>query len=471
MERMQLDEFVDRISPFYGLWQSVRVSGAAVNLNGGWFNVALQLEMREEKPEARTSFLVPPDFLHFRFEYPLSDLRNLILETIQNGFFSLGADGNAEAKNRIFLSRNASNSAEAAARMAWFGPRFVQPANTASGPASRAWVNLTARGDRLDELITHSVLERIDSALRLEDPSYDGILDLFRQTLPHAPTSLDGQSYFDLRADLPFELEVDRGGAITVRSSSLVRDRSLRVIFYFGGRRELGSTRHVLAFSDSRVLENSSREWTVTPDWPGDAERAKVVLFFETNEVRSAELSRWKGTANLRVVVDRYFDTEHKHLRELLLSREKMKGKVSPFELGVGRLLHMLGLPVALYSDGAEEARPDAGGYFEDERVAILVEATLENPAEKFSKMAERVHQLRGLLPKDCEVLGLIFTRAATSAAERRQALDHGLVLIGHSEILELLEMIATRTNARLAFEYFQGVMSKAGLESRGLGD
>jgi hypothetical protein len=46
----------------------------------------------------------------------------------------------------------------------------------------------------------------------------------------------------------------------------------------------------------------------------------------------------------------------------------------------------MLGIPVALYSDGAEEARPDAGGYLEDERVAVLVEATLENPAEKFSK-------------------------------------------------------------------------------------
>ena len=76
----------------------------------------------------------------------------------------------------------------------------------------------------------------------------------------------------------------------------------------------------------------------------------------------------------------------------------------------------MLGIPVALYSDGAEEARPDAGGYLEDERVAVLVEATLENPAEKFSKMRERVHQLRGLMPKDCEVLGAIFTRSATSA-------------------------------------------------------
>jgi hypothetical protein len=64
----------------------------------------------------------------------------------------------------------------------------------------------------------------------------------------------------------------------------------------------------------------------------------------------------------------------------------------------------------------------------------------------------------------------LIFTRAATSAGERRQALDHDLVLIGHSEILDLLEMTKKRADARLAFEYFRGVMSKAGLENMGLG-
>jgi hypothetical protein len=102
MERKPLDEFVDRILPFYGLWQSVRVSGAAVNVNGGWFNVALQLEVREEKPEARVSFLVPPDFLHFRFEYPICELRNLISDTIQNGFFALGADGNPQTNSGYF---------------------------------------------------------------------------------------------------------------------------------------------------------------------------------------------------------------------------------------------------------------------------------------------------------------------------------------------------------------------------------
>ena len=211
------------------------------------------------------------------------------------------------------------------------------------------------------------------------------------------------------------------------------------------------------------------REWKVSPDWPDRAERANVVLFFESSEVRTAEVNRWKGAANVAVVVDRYFDPEHKHLRKLLLDRGKMRGKVTAFELGVARLMHILGIPVALYNDGAEEARPDAGGYLENERIAVLVEATLEKPIEKLSKMAERVHQLRELLPKECEILAVVFTRAVTSESERRQALDHGVVLIGHSEILELLEMTVTRTSVSLVLEYFRGVMAKTALGASGL--
>src|SRR5882757_7326915 len=97
MENVSLNEFVDRIAPFYSLWQSIRVSGAALNVNGGWFNIAMQMEVLEEKPEGRTSFLVPPDFLHYRFEYPLSEMRELVLETVRNGFFRLGTDDDPAA--------------------------------------------------------------------------------------------------------------------------------------------------------------------------------------------------------------------------------------------------------------------------------------------------------------------------------------------------------------------------------------
>jgi hypothetical protein len=429
----------------------------------------MQMEILEGKPEGRTSSLVPPDFLHYRFDYPLSEMRNLVLETMENGFFRLGAKENPDIDAKIFLSKTASTSADAAARMAWFGPRTVQPGNDTVGQASRAFVGVSARGDRLDELVPQAVIQRIDSALRLEDPSYDGIGDLFRRTLPHAPASLDGQVHLGIRAELPFEVEVNQGTTVVVRSSPLARDKSLRLIFYFTGTHDLGSSRIVLANGDSRVLPNGACEWTISPDWPERAERAKVVLFFETCEVRTAEVNRWHDAANAAVVVDRYFDPKHEHLRRLLLDRGRVKGKVSPFELGVARLMFILGIPVALYNEGAEEARPDAGGYLEKERIAVLVEATLEKPIEKFSKMAERVHQLRALLPNECRILAAVFTRAETSESERRQAIDHNVVLIGHSEILELLEMTKTKTNAALVLKYFEGVMTKTALEASGV--
>jgi len=198
MENAWLNEFVDSIAPFYSLWRCIRVSGAAINVNGGWFNIAMQMEVLEGKPEGRTSFLVAPDFLHYRFDYPLGEMRELVLETIRNGFFRLGTADDPAADAKIFLSRNASTSAEAAARMAWFGPRTVQPPNDAVGLASRACISVTARGDRLDELVSQPVIQRIDSALRLEDPSYDGISDLLRRTLSYVPASLDGQAHLGI---------------------------------------------------------------------------------------------------------------------------------------------------------------------------------------------------------------------------------------------------------------------------------
>ena len=93
MENVWLNEFVDAIAPFYSLWQCVRVSGAAININGGWFNIAMQMEVLETKPEVRSSSLASLDFLHYQFDYPLTGMRELILETLKNGFFTLGAAG------------------------------------------------------------------------------------------------------------------------------------------------------------------------------------------------------------------------------------------------------------------------------------------------------------------------------------------------------------------------------------------
>ncbi len=113
MENPRLNEFVDAIGPFYPLWQSVRVCGAAININGGWFNIAMQMELEEGKAEDRTLTLVPPDFLHYQCSYPIKAIQELLLETVKNGFLTLKVkEGGGDGERRIFLSRLASNSAE-----------------------------------------------------------------------------------------------------------------------------------------------------------------------------------------------------------------------------------------------------------------------------------------------------------------------------------------------------------------------
>ena len=87
MENVWLNEFVDAIAPFYSLWQCVRVSGAAININGGWFNIAMQMEVLETKPEVRSSSLASLDFLHYQFDYPLDpgDLKKWLLHSWRGG--------------------------------------------------------------------------------------------------------------------------------------------------------------------------------------------------------------------------------------------------------------------------------------------------------------------------------------------------------------------------------------------------
>ena len=105
MENKWLSDFVDVIAPFYPLWQSMRVSGAAINTNGGWLNIAMHMELLEGKPESRISSFVPPDFLHYRLDYPLPATRDLVIDTVRNRFLTIDAkkDG-GDGQERIFLS-------------------------------------------------------------------------------------------------------------------------------------------------------------------------------------------------------------------------------------------------------------------------------------------------------------------------------------------------------------------------------
>lgn len=95
------------------------------------------------------------------------------------------------------------------------------------------------------------------------------------------------------------------------------------------------------------------------------------------------------------------------------------------------------------------------GGYVEG-GPAILAECTLEKPLLKFSGLAERTKQFREHLGAGTDVLAIVFTRADTVDSEKQQAQEHGVVLVGQSELREMLKMVGSGVGMEESLAYLE---------------
>ena len=179
-----------------------------------------------------------------------------------------------------------------------------------------------------------------------------------------------------------------------------------------------------------------------------------MTLFFREHEIDSIEVNRWPGAGNLRVAIDTYFDPNHRRLREVILDR----GGKAPedFEVAVIRLFNLLNVHLIWYGKGVTAGRPDVAGYLEqgDRKVVIVGECTLEGPVRKLSGLVERAKELRDRYASEVEVLPVVFTRARTTESEIRQAVEHGIALVGHEELLQLFKVLETPGKPEMAVEF-----------------
>ena len=469
MVNKAFSDFADLIAPFHGLLKSIRVSGVALNVNGGWFNIALCMECRESELKDRMVAFADRQLLYYAVDYPLGAMNDLIGGVEANGFFTLDArESGAEPVTRIFLSRHASNSQEALSRISWYGASILHADDRATGHSGRTRVHFGAYGERFEELLDPSLKRRLDSALRLGNPVYDGLNDLFTRLMPVAKYSADQQTYVGIHCELPFEIDPQGDGRVRIRAYSGIGESSLKLVCFYDTAKSVAPSTNVFRSSDSASGEGGWLEWVSDLDWPAGCERARVILFYNDQEVRTLRLNRWLKKAHLGIVVDDYFDQDRVLLREALLG-PRVRQQQEQFESGIARLMNLLGIPVVLYRDGAEKAKPDLGAYLGEQNVAVMGECTLEKPLEKVSMLAERSRHLRNLLPGDCAIRSVVFTKAQTSPSERQQAAEHDVVLVGHEEIKTLLTYLETETNANKVLEYFKSLLLRVSAESLGL--
>jgi hypothetical protein len=460
-----LKEFLSNIAPYLKLWGSLRASGAAVNLGGTWFNVAVRLEFIEDQPVKKQMDSPEPHFLYYVVDFPINAVENVIRELVLGAQVELqSGDGDSCAYARIRMKREPENASGAPPTPVQWSTPILREAGVPGDKTERrrTSITLSGYGQNVTDVLSYDVARKIEIRLRSATPCYDGLTGLFAHILPGVSYGGRDNTLLEIVAELPFELRKGERDSILVEGPSEVPVGSLSLRCFYGPGPGLPPSVVELQPAKAERLASGRLRWMHRPDWPEKSESARIVMFFEGEQVQVLGVNRWPSAGNIRQLVDIYFDPSQERLKSALLSRGAMNPQ--EFEWAVARLLNLLGLPAIWYGKGAAEAKPDLAGYIEGGPV-LLAECTLEKPLLKFSGLAERTKQLQEQIGSEADVLALVFTRAETVDSEKQQAHEHGLAVVGQSEIQELMKMLDSAAGTKETLAYIQGLRSNLKVE------
>jgi hypothetical protein len=449
MNEEHVEKFLSQLSPFEGLWQSFRVFSIAVRKEGFWISLGTRLVLREEAlPVNRTSNIVEyrevtPRFLAAVFDFSITRLSQSLQQILHHGRVILETESSFE---EVFLSRAyAGLMKDAVPRLSWSGaitsPRSIARQHFG---INRTCIFMSGQEEKINDLADAQLLGDADAKLRMLEPPVDGVEALTYSLLPGLKLGLWDAAVVAVIAPLPFDLEYIHGKGLALKATDRALNGDLRITAFF--RPQGGSQSRALTPSD--LKRNAPSDAVVLPiEWPKGAEWAKLVLLYNQKEIDTLEVCRWPAAATLRVAVDSYFDPDHQRLRGFVLGRESKEGR--NFELGVVRLMNLLGVPFVWYGKGSTQGRPDVAAALvetDDLRVVLLGECTREKPESKFSPLADRAREIREFLGGDNEILGVVFTPITPVPSVVGQATEHGIALVGRGELESLLKLLNGHT-------------------------
>jgi hypothetical protein len=459
MDRSYFDDFKQRIAPYEGLWQSVRVCGLASLTGGFWISLSLRILLSDRPAERFSISILGKEFLYFVAGHPVAAFEKIAAEALVDGYVDIQAtESRLDAPARIFLTRKQTGSATATATLpSWFVPQFQERgACRRFHGITRASVVITGQGDRLLELLPYEKRLGIDSKLRFGSPSYDGIKDLAVKLEAASFDPDSGTSAFEIIAPLPFDLECPAEEKVIVHAPSSTPDGVLAVRFFFEPKHGPVSEPFILRNENAEARAPSGLLWRLPVAWPTGSTRAKARLFFHDTQIDCRELTRWKGGASLRAALDDHFDPGHQQLRSTVLENSKVDAR--EFERGVARLLTLFEIPLVWYGNAPVERLPDLAGCFEvsGAKIIVLAECTLEKPEAKFSALALRTQELQAKFKGEAEIVPVVFTRAPTAPTEKQHAAEHRIALAGRTELERLFELLQQPGEAGTAIEFLR---------------
>ncbi len=133
------------------------------------------------------------------------------------------------------------------------------------------------------------------------------------------------------------------------------------------------------------------------------------------------------------------------------------------FEFAVVRLLNELRTPTIWYGDRQYQDRPDLAACIElkNEWIVLLGECTVQKPSVKFTPLLTRKRELEKLLQGDVRVLAAVFTSSTLSSADKEQARQDGIALVGAEELAALLQGVVQEWGPDEVIAYLNGLLTE----------
>jgi hypothetical protein len=230
--------------------------------------------------------------------------------------------------------------------------------------------------------------------------------------------------------------------------------QQLRVIGFF-------DTGHATAKLQDVVIPNDNSRLGVVSGaipWPEKSRTGKLFLYFQNHETGSVSVRRWAGTTNWRIQVQEFFDGSRTILKKGLEARKEQ----TELELAVVRLLNELRTPTIWYGDRQYQDRPDLAACMEskNEWIVLLGECTVQKPSVKFTPLLTRKRELQGSLQGEVRVVPVVFTSSTLSSADKEQARQDEIALVGADELATLLKGVDQGWGPEQVIEYLNDLLT-----------
>jgi hypothetical protein len=468
------NKFVELIRPFQALWNSARLTCIAVGPPGERRSVVTRFVFRGEAlPEGqafqKVHWLQPtPEVLISVVDFAKPIAAQVLFKAIAKYHIDLETDSTVD---RVLLrwplpGSPADNlSSPRLSSFSWQdSDRYQRQWAMSRFGEDRTCLAITGTGDYIRNLMPDQLCREVSSKLLLNPPHFGGIDAVYQELLPGVGYDSSNLRIFEAVFPLPFDLEQTGDGRLALRVQTAAANWPMQIIVKFNPGKSADKIQ-VTSAGAARAADNQGTKWTWNVSWPRGAESGKASLFVAGEEITSIDLRRWPAAGSLRAAVDCYFDAEHKFLRQSLFGENQKinKGHASQaFEMAVVRSMNLLGIPLVWYGKGVSVGRNDAAGVVDRKqgRVVVLAECATEKPEAKFSALRDRAQKLGGWLAGEAEVLPVVFTQVDPPWSVFEAAVDHGIALVGRTELGTLFNMLPAITREKDALGFLKGLRS-----------